>query len=97
MKNTNWIKILTFFLLLTTFILILLLYSTDKSYSELELKTQNKVDSLEILSDSLREEIFDKSNEIAMNELIINELSQTKRYKELEIDFEKEKNLKAFE
>jgi hypothetical protein len=97
MKNTNWIKIVTFFLLLTTFILILLLYSTDKSYCELELKAQNKVDSLEILSDSLREEIFDKSNEIAMNELIINELSQTKRYRELEIDFEKEKNLKAFE
>ena len=97
MKNTNWIKIVTFFLLLTTFILILLLYSTDKSYCELELKSQNKVDSLEILSDSLREEIFDKSNEIAMNELIINELSQTKRYMELEIDFEKEKNLKAFE
>ena len=97
MKNTNWIKIVTFFLLLTTFILILLLYSTDKSYCELELKAKNKVDSLEILSDSLREEIFDKSNEIAMNELIINELSQTKRYKELEIDFEKEKNLKAFE
>ena len=97
MKNTNWIKILTFFLLLTTFILILLLYSTDKSYSELELKAQNKVDSLEILSDSLREEIFDKSNEIAMNQLIINELSHTKRYKELEVDFEKEKNLKAFE
>lgn len=58
MKNGNWLKTLLVFLSLTSFILTFLLYSTNKRFNQIETTYKLENDSLQNLTDTLRENLF---------------------------------------
>jgi hypothetical protein len=69
MKNENWLKTLLVFLSLTSFILTFLLYNTNTRYNKFETTYKLETDSLQILTDSLREENFILNVEIGRHEV----------------------------
>ena len=69
MKNGNWLKTLLVFLSLTSFILTFLLYNTNTRYNKFETTYKLETDSLQAITDSLREENFILNVEIGRHEL----------------------------
>ena len=74
MKNGNWLKTLLVFLSLTSFILTFLLYNTNTRYNKFESTYKHQTDSLEVLSDSLREELFISTHENGVEEMVLDSL-----------------------
>ena len=69
MKNENWSRTLLFFLSLTSFILTFLLYKTNTRHNKFVTTYKLETDSLQILTDSLREVNFILNIELGRHEV----------------------------
>lgn len=79
--------------LLVLVMMTYLYFEKDRVYVE----TSNQLKLEQNKVDSLQSEVFILNHEIGINELVIDELSHTAKYKELPKDYEKELNSNKYE